>query len=73
MADNDKFIIPPGGTVRVRITDTPSRIEAVPSTFLMEPIIPGFPHMPTLLSWSFLVEHGPTGKKALFDLGIPPD
>ena len=73
MAGDQKFTIPNGETVRVRIIDTTSRIELVPSTFLMEPIVPGFTHMPKLPSWSFLVEHGPTGKKVLFDLGVPPD
>lgn len=57
----------------MRIIDTTSRIEQVPSTFLMEPIVPGFTHMPKLPSWSFLVEHAATGKKVLFDLGVPPD
>lgn len=28
--------------------------------------------MPKLPSWSFLIEHD-SGKKALFDLGVPPD
>ena len=39
----------------------------------MEPPISGFEYMPDLPSWSFLIESGVTGKKALFDLGIPPD
>ena len=39
----------------------------------MEPAVPGFEYMPDLPSWSFLVESSTTGKKALFDLGIPPD
>ncbi|KIW75189.1 hypothetical protein Z517_11962 [Fonsecaea pedrosoi CBS 271.37] len=71
MAAAHNFDVPAGNTVRVRIIDTTSRIEKVPSTFLMEPIVPGFTHMPKLPSWSFLVEHA-SGKKALFDLGVPP-
>lgn len=67
------FAIPPGSKVRVRIIDTTTRIELVPSTFLMEPIVPGFIHMPSLPSWSFLVEHELSGKKVLFDLGVPPN
>ena len=39
----------------------------------MQPPITGFEYMPELPSWSFLVESSTTGKKALFDLGIPPD
>lgn len=39
----------------------------------MEPPIPGLEYMPDLPSWSFLVESSTTGKKLLFDLGIPPD
>jgi hypothetical protein len=37
----------------------------------MEPPVPGFEYMPLAPSWSFLIESD-TGKKALFDLGIPP-
>jgi hypothetical protein len=40
---------------------------------LMEPPVPGFEYMPDVPSWSFLVESSTTGKKALFDLGVPPD
>jgi hypothetical protein len=39
----------------------------------MEPPVPGFTYMPDLPSWSFLVESSTTGKRALFDLGVPPD
>lgn len=39
----------------------------------MEPPVPGFEWMPELPSWSFLIESSTSGKKALFDLGIPPD
>jgi hypothetical protein len=39
----------------------------------MTPPITNFEYMPDLPSWSFLIESSTTGKKALFDLGIPPD
>lgn len=40
---------------------------------LMEPPVPGFDYMPRIPSWSFLIESAATGRKALFDLGIPKD
>ncbi|EXJ64284.1 hypothetical protein A1O7_00620 [Cladophialophora yegresii CBS 114405] len=68
-----RFPIPPGATASVKIIDTTSHIGKLPVDFLMEPPVPGFQYMPDLPSWSFLVESSTTGKKALFDLGVPPD
>jgi hypothetical protein len=68
-----KFNIPEGETVGVRIIDTSSRIGNVPINLLIEPSFPGFTHLPTVPSWSFLIEHEPSGKKILFDLGVPKD
>lgn len=44
----------------------------LPVKYLMEPPISGFEYMPELPTWSFLIEHG-SGRKLLFDLGIPVD
>lgn len=38
----------------------------------MKPPLDGMKYMPTLPSWSFLIEHS-SGQKALFDLGVPKD
>lgn len=32
----------------------------------------GMEYMPDIPTWAFLIE-SPTGKKALFDLGVPPN
>lgn len=65
------FPIPIGHvTVQVRIIDTTARIGKLPLTFLMKPALEQMEFMPTLPSWSFLIEH-PSGHKAIFDLGMP--
>lgn len=38
----------------------------------MKPEMPGMNILPALPTWSFLVEHD-SGRKLLFDLGIPVD
>lgn len=38
----------------------------------MQPPLHGLHYMPDIPTWSFLIE-SPTGKKALFDLGVPPN
>jgi hypothetical protein len=72
MANPRRFNVPSGAVASVKIIDTTSKIAKLPVKFLMEPAMPGFDHMPELPSWSFLVE-SPTGRSALFDLGIPKD
>lgn len=66
------FTVPPGKVAQVRVIDTTSRLRLLKATFLMSPSMPGFEFFPEMPSWSFLVE-GPSGKKALFDLGVPTD
>lgn len=72
MTDNIPPISIPAGdvTVQVRIIDTTSRIDKLPLTFLMRPAMENLEYMPTIPSWSFLIEH-PSGHKAIFDLGLP--
>lgn len=72
MSANDLFKVPPGSTADVRIIDTTTSIKRLPLTYLMRPSLEGMPHMPEVPTWSFLVENA-TGKKALFDLGVPPN
>lgn len=38
----------------------------------MKPEMPGMDDMPDLPTWSFLIEHD-SGRKILFDLGVPVD
>ncbi|KAK5055328.1 hypothetical protein LTR84_013078 [Exophiala bonariae] len=66
-----EFPIPAGNViVRVSIIDTGSRIGKLPAAFLMQPAFKKFEFMPTIPSWSFLIEH-PSGHNAIFDLGMP--
>lgn len=64
--------VPPGKSVTVRIIDSTSSINALPAKALMKPDIPGFDILPELPTWSFLIEHE-SGRKVLFDLGVPTD
>lgn len=69
--ETSNFPIPAGNvTVKVRIIDTGSRIGKLPAAFLMQPALNQFEFMPTIPSWSFLIEH-PSGHNAIFDLGMP--
>jgi hypothetical protein len=68
---DEDFFVPAGDqAVQVRIIDSTSRIDNLELGFLVKPPIDGCKYMPTMPSWSFLIEH-PSGKKALFDLGVP--
>ncbi|KAL5366298.1 beta-lactamase-like protein [Aspergillus floccosus] len=67
------FAVPTGTqSVQVRIIDSTARIGKLPANFLMKPPVHGLVYMPVLPAWSFLVEHA-SGKKVLFDLGVPKD
>jgi glyoxylase-like metal-dependent hydrolase (beta-lactamase superfamily II) len=66
------FNIPPSSsTVSVKIIDSTSWIEA-PLGSLFGPVIPGHEKL-SCPSYSFLIEHGPLGRKVLFDLGTRKD
>ncbi|KAK5048617.1 hypothetical protein LTR84_005708 [Exophiala bonariae] len=73
MGSSGLFQVDGGKTVSVSIIDTTSRIGNVPLELLVTPPIPDFSRLGAVPSWSFLIEHESSGKKALFDLGIPPD
>ncbi|VUC32805.1 unnamed protein product [Clonostachys rosea] len=66
------FNVPSGQVAKVRVIDTGSTISCIPASRLMAPPMQGFDHIPTMPSYSFLVESA-TGKKALFDLSIATD
>lgn len=67
-----RFKAPSGAVAQVSIIDSTTSIKFLPTKYLMQPAMPGMEHMPELPTWSFLVESG-TGRKALFDLGVPPN
>ena len=64
--------VPSGKLISVRIIDSTSRIGKLPVGALMGPPITGFDIAPELGTWSFLIEHD-SGRKLLFDLGVPTD
>ncbi|KAJ9606672.1 hypothetical protein H2200_008680 [Cladophialophora chaetospira] len=68
----ENFEVPPGEVASVRIIDSTTSISRVPTSYLMEPAMPGFDTMNNLPTWVFLVE-SPSGQKAVFDLGVRPD
>ncbi|EXJ70208.1 uncharacterized protein A1O5_06276 [Cladophialophora psammophila CBS 110553] len=72
MVTAEKFDIPPGNVARVRIIDTTTSIKTLETHHVMGPPMPGMYVMPDILAWSFLVE-STNGRKALFDLGVPPN
>ncbi|KAF4126617.1 Glyoxylase or a related metal-dependent hydrolase, beta-lactamase superfamily II [Geosmithia morbida] len=64
------FNPPSGAVARVSMIDTASRLHMLRSSWLLKPSVNGLEVMPPLATWSFLIESS-TGKKALFDLGMP--
>jgi hypothetical protein len=60
-------------TVSISIIDTSTRISNLKTDILFQNPIPGHDIVDGLPSWSFLVEHQPTGTKLLFDLGLRVD
>lgn len=72
MVTTKRFNVPPGNVARVRIIDTTTRIKTLETHHVMGPPMPGMYVMPEIPAWSFLVE-SPCGRKALFDLGVPPN
>ena len=66
------FNVPAGAAAKVSIIDSTLSLDGMKTGYLMGPDMPGFDVFPTIPTWSFLVESA-TGKKALFDLGVPPN
>ncbi|OAA60223.1 Beta-lactamase-like protein [Niveomyces insectorum RCEF 264] len=63
---------PPGNVAKVSIIDSTLGVNDMNTTYLMDPPMKGFEKLRTIPTWSFFVESS-NGKKALFDLGVPPD
>lgn len=72
MAQRPRFDVPDGKAAKVSIIDSSLRLSGMPLTHLMKPAMEGLDSMPTLTTWSFLVESS-SGRKALFDLGVPKE
>ncbi|KAK4216446.1 beta-lactamase-like protein [Rhypophila decipiens] len=68
------FDIPKGSSARVSIIDSTARLRGSRPSDLLTPYIPGFDNFShPSPSWSFLVENSKGDKRALFDLGGPPN
>ncbi|KAH7240164.1 beta-lactamase-like protein [Fusarium redolens] len=72
MLSRPRFDVPEGKAAKVSIIDSSLRLSGMPLTHLMKPAMKGLDAMPTLTTWSFLVESA-SGKKAVFDLGVPKE
>ncbi|KAI0132857.1 beta-lactamase-like protein [Xylariales sp. AK1849] len=72
MASKALFDVPTGDTAKVYIIDSTLRLSKFPFDELLKPRVDGFDEFNGLTTWSFLVESS-TGKKVLFDLGVPKD
>ena len=59
-------------TVHVRIINSTSRLKDIPVQRFFEPEIKGF-ELFDCPAYSFLIEHPPSGRKVLWDLGIRKD
>ncbi|KAJ9612308.1 hypothetical protein H2200_003905 [Cladophialophora chaetospira] len=62
---------PSSSTVRVRMIDTTARMTVRAESFV-EPVQPGHEFL-NLSAVAFLIEHEPTGRKMMFDLGVRKD
>ena len=59
-------------TVHVRVINSTSRIRGIPVRTFFEPEIKGFEVL-DCPAYSFLIEHPPSGRKVLWDLGVRKD
>lgn len=66
------FNVPSGAVAKVSIIDSSTRLSNLAASHLCKPPVEGFETLQTLPTWSFLVD-SPSGKKALFDLGVHVD
>ncbi|KAL8925748.1 MAG: hypothetical protein Q9172_002089 [Xanthocarpia lactea] len=67
------FIIPESASaVDISIINSTARIRGVPTERFMEPKIKGY-NVLDCPAYSFLIEHGKSGQKVLFDLGLRKD
>ena len=72
MAATD-FVIPDSASaVDISIINSTARIRGIPTERFVEPRIKGYNVM-DCPAYSFLIEHGKSGQKVLFDLGLRKD
>lgn len=65
--------IPPSNSIaNVSIINTTSRVKGIPNKMFMLPEYKGFDYL-DCPAFSFLIEHPPSGRKLLFDLGVRKD
>lgn len=55
---------------KIQIIDSGVRIGRIKPTTFLTPHYPGFDYLPTAPAWVYLIA-SPTGRKVLFDLGVP--
>lgn len=68
----DLSIPPSTSTVNIHVINTTSHISKIPTSLFVEPQYKGFEFL-DCPAYSFLIEHPPTGRKFLFDLGVRKD
>lgn len=72
MPPNNKFVVPEGAVAQLQIIDSTTTIKGLPLDYLMTPPMPGMEVLPEAPTWSFLIQNN-SGRRALFDLGVPPN
>lgn len=72
MSCKPDFGVPPGRVAQISLINSSIKFSGLEASHLLQPVVEGFDVLPTMPSWSFLIESS-AGNKALFDLGIPPD
>jgi hypothetical protein len=66
------FSAPAGAIATVSIIDWALQMSNLTANTLLAPEMKGFEMMPTIAIWSFVIE-SPSEKKAMVDLGVPPN
>jgi hypothetical protein len=65
-------IPPSNAVVKVSVIDTTTHVKGLPTSLFFEPAIKGYDVL-DCPAYCFLIEHEASGKKLLFDLGVPKD
>ncbi|KAK0209335.1 beta-lactamase-like protein [Desarmillaria ectypa] len=61
-----------GSTVLVKAIDVGAPSSILPAAFVLEPVLPGYEGLKAPI-YTFYIEHGATGKRLMFDLGLRKD
>ncbi|KAK6866342.1 hypothetical protein PG995_002870 [Apiospora arundinis] len=73
MTGGAKWDIPSGATAKVSIIDSTARMSGLPAATFFKTPFEGFDHLDTAPTWCLLVENEKSGRKVVFDLGVPKD